>query len=284
MDQTSVSPIAMFLLAGQSNMSGRGEIVGDSVYDSRILKIAGGTWSVARHPLHADKPEKAGVGPGMSFARSIVDFVPAPVGLVPCAFGGSEIQRWIAGGDLLQAAKETVAQGQAAGGVLKGILWHQGESDCGSEEMASLYIDRLQQLSEDLRSAFGHVPLILGELGMEFLDLEDPRFSFAETVNASIVKFGSSGEHIGVVSARGLQHKGDRLHFSSTAADELGKRYAWKWLEMTGGLNLSLRTIVGSSLSPPFILTSLGSHHPEAGEPKDASVLDQDGARYQQSP
>jgi hypothetical protein len=25
------------------------------------------------------------------------------------------------------------------------------------EEMASLYIDRLQQLSEDLRSAFGHV-------------------------------------------------------------------------------------------------------------------------------
>lgn len=72
MDQKSVSPIAMFLLAGQSNMSGRGEIVGDSVYDSRILQIAGGTWSVARHPLHADKPEKAGVGPGMSFARSIV--------------------------------------------------------------------------------------------------------------------------------------------------------------------------------------------------------------------
>lgn len=211
----------MFLLAGQSNMSGRGEIVGDSVYDSRILKIAGGTWSVARHPLHADKPEKTGVGPGMSFARSIVDFVPAPVGLVPCAFGGSEIQRWIADGDLLQAAKEAVAKGQAAGGVLKGILWHQGESDCGSEEMASLYIDRLQQLSEDFHSAFGHVPLILGELGMEFLDLEDPRFSFAETVNASIVKFGSSREHIGVVSARGLQHKGDRLHFSSTAADEL---------------------------------------------------------------
>ena len=26
------------------------------------------------------------------------DFVPAPVGLVPCAFGGSEIQRWIAAG------------------------------------------------------------------------------------------------------------------------------------------------------------------------------------------
>ena len=28
--------------------------------------------------------------------------------------------------------------------------------------------------------------------------------------------------------------QGDRLHFSTTAADELGKRYAWKWLEMTG--------------------------------------------------
>lgn len=87
--------------------------------------------------------------------------------------------------------------------------------------------------------------MILGELGMEFLNLKDPRFAFAdpdsachaagfcwkhwmealnqgaasrhtipgnqllskETVNASIVKFGTQGQHLGVVSARGLQHK-----------------------------------------------------------------------------
>lgn len=68
---TSEGPIAMFLLAGQSNMAGRGEIV-ESVDNPRILATTDGTWNVARHPLHNDKPEKAGVGPGLSFARSIV--------------------------------------------------------------------------------------------------------------------------------------------------------------------------------------------------------------------
>eukprot|EP00438_Fugacium_kawagutii_P031637 Skav202134 [mRNA] locus=scaffold3391:17312:17974:+ [translate_table: standard] len=129
---TSEGPIAMFLLAGQSNMAGRGEIV-ESVDNPRILAMTDGTWSLARHPLHNDKPEKAGVGPGLSFGRSIVDFSPTCVGLLPCAFGGSEIERWIADGDLLREAKECVKKGQAAGGVLKGILWHQGESDCGSD-------------------------------------------------------------------------------------------------------------------------------------------------------
>ena len=37
-----------------------------------------------------------------------------------------------------------------------------------------------------------------------------------ETVNASIVKFGSSGERIGVVSARGLQHKAQRRRLKDT--------------------------------------------------------------------
>ena len=37
--------------------------------------------------------------------------------------------------------------------------------------------------------------------------MSDLLYKSEETVNASIVKFGSSGEHIGVVSARGLQHK-----------------------------------------------------------------------------
>ena len=136
--QSSTSPISMFLLAGQSNMAGRGEVPPDFEDDPRIRVIAAdGTWKIAKHPLHADKPEKAGVGPGISFAKSIVasvsvspantgqgiysepsqssdvrdpntslpvhlvdseDFLPDKIGLLPCAFGGSEIQRWIVAG------------------------------------------------------------------------------------------------------------------------------------------------------------------------------------------
>ncbi len=71
--QSSTRPISMFLLAGQSNMAGRGEVPPDFEDDPRIRVIAvDGTWKIAKHPLHADKPEKAGVGPGISFAKSIV--------------------------------------------------------------------------------------------------------------------------------------------------------------------------------------------------------------------
>jgi len=33
-------------------------------------------------------------------------------------------------------------------------------------------------------------------------------------------------------SAHGLDHRGDRLHFNSAAAEELGRRYAHAWLRL----------------------------------------------------
>ena len=62
-------PQLIFLLAGQSNMAGRGPITQkhlQEVEDPHILCYLQReeVWKAARHPLHADKPEKAGVGPG----------------------------------------------------------------------------------------------------------------------------------------------------------------------------------------------------------------------------
>ena len=67
-------PVHMFLLAGQSNMSGRGELPEfPEEKDERLLVLGSdGTWKTAQHPLHYDKPEKAGVGPGLAFARGVV--------------------------------------------------------------------------------------------------------------------------------------------------------------------------------------------------------------------
>eukprot|EP00439_Symbiodinium_sp_Y106_P080780 s845_g19.t1 len=245
-------PVHMFLLAGQSNMSGRGELPEfPEEKDERLLVLGSdGTWKTAQHPLHYDKPEKAGVGPGLAFARGVVDFLPAPVGLLPCAFGGSEIQRWLADGDLFKAAVAKVERGRALGGVLRGILWHQGESDSASQEDASQYAQRLREALRQLRLACGcaDAPIIVGELGMEFLVGDS--FAFVETVNKAIIEIGEGEPNTSLVSSAGLRHKGDRLHFCSRSANELGRRYAWRWLEMTGHVNLSLRTLVGSALDP----------------------------------
>jgi len=273
--QGSVSPVTnsehdevwhMFLLAGQSNMAGRGSISDRSPStvappDKRIGVLGeDGAWKVpAQHPLHYDKPDVAGVGPGLEFARAIVDFLPVGeqrLGLIPAAFGGSEIARWMEDGDLFQAAVKQVRRGRAAGGVLSGILWHQGESDCANETDALAYEHRLRGVISSFRHELvdPNVPMILGELGIQFLDLADPLLTYAKLVNQAIVKTGSDATvvNVAVASSAGLEHNSDHLHFSAAAADVLGRRYAWKWLKLTGRLNVSLRTLIGNSLEPPL--------------------------------
>ena len=54
-------------------MAGRAEISGDCLEDPRILALSeDGTWKIAKHPLHYDKPEKAGAGPALAFAKAVL--------------------------------------------------------------------------------------------------------------------------------------------------------------------------------------------------------------------
>ena len=64
----------LFLLAGQSNMAGRGEVEAqDRATHPRIWMLdRHGQWVPAADPLHFDKPV-AGVGPGLAFARVLVE-------------------------------------------------------------------------------------------------------------------------------------------------------------------------------------------------------------------
>eukprot|EP00929_Paragymnodinium_shiwhaense_P097282 TRINITY_DN59020_c0_g1_i15.p1 TRINITY_DN59020_c0_g1~~TRINITY_DN59020_c0_g1_i15.p1 ORF type:complete len:221 (-),score=44.98 TRINITY_DN59020_c0_g1_i15:103-765(-) len=196
----------VFLLAGQSNMAGRGPLseLQDEMRDDRIGVLdAAGQWCYpARHPLHYDKPDKVGVGPGLAFAESIIDFLPAEerkIGLLPCAVGGSELERWAPpsdnqkdGGDLFASAVHRVREGLASspGCRLSGVLWHQGESDSGSADLASTYRQRLVETLRGLATEGGwpDVPVVIGELAVHFLDMQnDARFAFAERVNTAIM-------------------------------------------------------------------------------------------------
>lgn len=83
----------IFLLAGQSNMAGRGKIEAeDKVPHPRVLVLSKqGEWKPAMAPLHYDK-DAAGVGLGSSFAVALAEKDPSvTIGLVPTACGGSSI-------------------------------------------------------------------------------------------------------------------------------------------------------------------------------------------------
>ena len=140
----------LFLLVGQSNMAGRGRVTDiDRKIHERVLAFnKQRKWEPAIDPLHFDKPRIVGVGLGKTFGIEIAQDNPdVTVGLIPCAVGGSPISSWQAG-QFYNATKshpwdDAIARAKAAQkyGTLKGILWHQGESD-SKEGLAEVYEEK----------------------------------------------------------------------------------------------------------------------------------------------
>jgi hypothetical protein len=151
------------------------------------------------------------------------------VGLIPCAAGGSPITVWKKGGYWGQTRSkpydETLRRVAIARqrGVLKGILWHQGESD-GNPEAAPPYTERLDDLIARLRKDLKapEAPFLAG-------GLSDPliaRNPHAKAVDQALRTLPDRVGDTAYVSAEGLGLKGDKVHFSADAARELGRRYA----------------------------------------------------------
>lgn len=174
--------VFLFLLIGQSNMAGRGVVEEEDRHlDRRILVFnRDRDWEVAREPLHWDRPGFNGVGPGLSFARTLLPDLPpdAVIGLIPAAAGGTSIAWWTKtyagantyyGGQYLYPHAVSRARDALRNGRLAGILWNQGESDGGSAENdgGRSYRTRLHQLIADLRSDLDapEAPFLVSTLG-----------------------------------------------------------------------------------------------------------------------
>jgi hypothetical protein len=219
----------LYLLVGQSNMAGRGALDADSkLIDSRVMVLdKSNQWVSATDPLHFDKPQAAGVGPGFAFGKAMAAGSKAKIriGLIPCAVGGSAIDSWQPGGydkpTNTHPYDEALARARAAGqqGVFKGIIWHQGESD-SSPGKAAVYLPKLITLVASLRRDLGNerLPFVAGELGYY-------REAY-QNINTLLPLLPRQVPHTAVVSAEGLVHNGDGTHFDAASARQLGTRYA----------------------------------------------------------
>ena len=221
----------IMLLIGQSNMAGRGlpnEV--DPITDERIDTFRDDQWQAAIEPLHNDK-ETAGIGLSMSCASAYLEAFPqARVGLVPAAVGGTPLSRWMPGEDLYERALG-IAQNALKGGMLKAILWHQGETDAQNLELAQSYGQRLAEMMGTLRQALdaNDVPFVVGGLG-DFLAVH-PTCVHYRLVNDALQNLNL--DRCGFASAEGLGEF-DGIHFNSAALRSLGQRYSTELLRLVG--------------------------------------------------
>ncbi|MBX2925171.1 MAG: sialate O-acetylesterase [Chitinophagaceae bacterium] len=159
----------IFLLMGQSNMAGYGCVVESDPWQPGDKESVPGVWALtgqhqldadtsisevkwipAKHPLHVLQ-SSAQFGMGIDFAREYIKLHPGvTVGLIPCAWGGASIN-WLNKGTSHYANAIMRARLAAKDGVIMGVLWHQGESDSVTPELAALYQNKLDRLVMDVR-------------------------------------------------------------------------------------------------------------------------------------
>jgi hypothetical protein len=229
----------IFIMAGQSNMAGRGFVEPqDTLTYKRILTIDKSMkWIYAKEPLHFYEPSMTGLDCGMSFAKKLLDSIPEGISIavIPCAVGGSSIEQWInnetfRGVTLLDNFKEKVGFAKDYG-ILKGIIWHQGESNAKSE-LIPKYSQRLDSLINAFRFLVNNdtLPIILGELGSYSKPTE--KQMRWDSINTVIQDIAWKDKNIALVETGDLKHKGDNVHFDSESQRILGERYAKKYLEI----------------------------------------------------
>jgi endo-1,4-beta-xylanase len=225
---TTTDKFHCFLLLGQSNMAGYPKAQdSDKVQNQRILVLDYDTnqWRVAVPPLH--ETWQGAIGPGDWFSKTIINELPAgdTIGLIPCAISGEKIETFMkSGGSKYNWIIQRSQLAQQKGGVIEGILFHQGCSNNGD----STWPGKVKTLVTDLRNDLnlGNVPFIAGELLYS---------GSCAGHNTLVNQLPSVITNCYVVSASGLVvDPADTqwgLHFGHDSQVTLGKRYAEKMIK-----------------------------------------------------
>lgn len=244
----------IYLLAGQSNMDGRGDVDDLSEIQRRPFRNAMIFYrnrrrsSVGWQPLtpgysvppkyKAQLPSHT-FGPEIGFALGMLKAQPnVQLALIKVSEGGTSLREdWKPGlrdqpetqgpcyRNAVQAFRDaTQLLGEAGRSFkLRALLWHQGEADSKSRE--KVYQKRLLQLVSRVREDTGELelPVVVGEV------FDNGK---RDTVRAAQRTVGNSGPKLGFVSAEGTRTWDEGTHFDGPSQLLLGQRYAAATLKL----------------------------------------------------
>ena len=249
----------IYLAFGQSNMEGNARIeeqdregISDrwqmmAAVDFEKMGRKKGEWYTAVPPLCR---ESNGLTPVDYFGRTMVENLPEKVrvGVICVAVGGCKIEafmkdraqeygdnaamwmkNWIAPYDnnCYQRLVDLAREAQKVG-VIKGFLMHQGESNINEEDWPEKVKYVYETLIEDLNLDPKKTPLLAGEVVNA--DVQGRSAS----MNEIIAKLPDVLPNSYVISSAGATTGFDHLHFDAAGYREMGRRYAYKTLELMG--------------------------------------------------
>lgn len=246
----------LWILAGQSNMEGVGDLVDVQGPEDRVRSFdQTDRWTQATEPLHRlvdatdrvhwrknkdGQPEKVtgqdleqwmanrkkGAGLGLPFAKEILTRTGIPIGLVPCAHGGTSMEQWSPElkdkqGDSLYGA--TLRRFIAVGGQVKGILWYQGESDASPKALPE-YAAKMEKLIASFRQDFSQpeLPFYYVQIGRHVNNTNQNEWNAVQEIER---KLETKVPRVGMVPTADLSLD-DGIHVSTPDLKRLGRRLA----------------------------------------------------------
>ena len=246
----------LWVLAGQSNMEGHGDLV-DVQQSSPLVHSfdMSDRWLIAEEPLHtvvsavdpvhwplnAERvPErltgqplenyvvnrKKGSGLGLPFGVEMVARTNVPVGLIPAAHGGTSMDQWSPalkdreGESLYGSMYRRV---QAAGGRVKGVLWYQGESDANPKAAPS-FLAKFEAFVKAVRADFNQpeLPFYYVQIGRH---IDKSNISEWNAVQLAQLRAETEIPRSGMVAAVDLQLD-DGIHIGTPDLKRLSRRLA----------------------------------------------------------
>ncbi len=222
----------IFILAGQSNMAGRGVVEAQDTASSKyVLSLnSNNEWVYAKEPLHYYEPERTGLDCGLSFGKTLSAFYGKniAIGLVPCAVGGSSIEQWLGDsthrGVKLYSNLLNKAKAASQYGVIKGVLWHQGENNATATGY-NKFLQNLKTFFEKLRDDLNDqdLPIYAGELG-SYLKTSD--YPNKDSVNRDLHLLSENMKNMYTINTSDFTSMKDTVHFDSRSQRLMGERFA----------------------------------------------------------
>lgn len=223
-----VNPTAkmdLYLLIGQSNMAGRAVLEPqdkDTLINVFVYTgLKDNLWEKAANPLNKyssirKKISMQRLSPAYTFGKEMAEATSGKrIGLIVNARGGTSIDLWEAGSEYYnEAVNRTKAAMEY--GELKGIAWHQGETDAKKH---ATYLPKMKALIEALRLEFKqpNLPFVVGQISPD----KPMRLNF----NQMIMELLTIVDKVSVVSTENTSTV-DSTHFDAVSQRLLGERYA----------------------------------------------------------
>lgn len=250
-DSAHVGRLALFVLAGQSNMSGRGALTSIAPPDPHIYVFGNDyRWQPATEPVDSPTGQvdavsldsDAGVGPARAFADALRAAHPdLLIGLIPCAKGSTIIEEWQRSPDDATLYGSCLKRVRAASpmGRLAGMLFLQGESDAHSGEMyhgvprrPDTWAAHFTRFVHDFRRDTGkpELPVVFAQIGPH---TSPERYVNWEQVQEEQARVALPTAQMITTTDLALQ---DRVHYDTPSYRTLGRRFAMAMAGLLGPL------------------------------------------------